>query len=192
MPREKNIGEKDDANQQVLQYGKDLAELYSAEKQKREELEIVNMRLSTIFESSPDGLVVLNKKFIIIQANQAFENLLRMSPKEFLFLNISDALSSNALRDAIRLLEIGEVAKELEISINNPSRTFRVKISPMDKGNQSEWLMLFSDSSGQKILEKQKNDFISIASHELRTPLAQILGFTQVLSKENIDQLDSQ
>ena len=63
-----NLPELELSRQQALKYGQDLARVYVAEKAKREELEIANQLLNTIFTSTPEGLVVLNDDLVIEQA----------------------------------------------------------------------------------------------------------------------------
>jgi signal transduction histidine kinase len=52
-----------------------------------------------------------------------------------------------------------------------------------DEGKVQLAVNIFSDITERKLVEKQKDEFISIASHELKTPLTGIKGFTQLLEK---------
>src|SRR5215813_9847892 len=82
---------------QALQYGKDLARIYLAEKAKRERLEIAYQALDAIFISTPDGLVVLNDLFVIQQTNPAFERLVNKVDEPLIGRPIAEVLITDAL-----------------------------------------------------------------------------------------------
>jgi hypothetical protein len=53
------------AYQQALKYGEDLRRIYQAEKARQLELEIALQTLNAVFNSTPNGLAVLDENFII-------------------------------------------------------------------------------------------------------------------------------
>ena len=65
----------------------------------------------------------------------------------------------------------------------------RVFIAPLvnevEKGNMQQIgaVILFEDITEQKVLERSKEEFLSIASHELRTPLTAIRGNSAMIKK---------
>jgi PAS domain S-box-containing protein len=80
----------------------------------------------------------------------------------------------------------GETINGQEITIVRPdgSRIFVLSsIAPLRSENNviTGAVIVFQDISAQKRLEKQRNDFLSIASHELRTPITAIQGFAEIL-----------
>src|SRR5256885_12050055 len=92
-----NLPELELNRQQALKYGQDLARIYVAEKAKREELEIANQLLNTIFTNTPEGLVVLNDELIIEQANEVFGKLVEMSTDALVGRPIDEVLFSEQL-----------------------------------------------------------------------------------------------
>jgi len=51
----------------------------------------------------------------------------------------------------------------------------------LENPNVEAVVINYRDITERKLLETQKNDFISIATHELKTPVTSIKGYTQVL-----------
>ena len=82
------------ATRQALQYGKDLARIYVAEKAKREKLEVAYQAMGAIFSSTPDGLIVLNDSLLIQQANTAFEKLVDAVPQSLVGMGLGTVLAA--------------------------------------------------------------------------------------------------
>src|SRR2546421_8192524 len=71
-----NIDSDSLAHKQSLQYGRDLARIFVAERAKREKLQVAYQVLNAIFAATPDAIVVLNETQAIQQGNQAFFDLM--------------------------------------------------------------------------------------------------------------------
>lgn len=74
-------------------------------------------------------------------------------------------------------------------AINCGTKILQVFIAPLtnevEKGNFQHIgaVILFEDITEQKMLERSKDEFLSIASHELRTPLTAIRGNSSMIKK---------
>ena len=80
-------------------------------------------------------------------------------------------------------------ALELEVRIKNvKTKLYRyhlLRMSPVFEGETvKNWVGTFTDIDDQKRIEKEKDEFLSIASHELKTPLTSIKAYTQLLSRK--------
>jgi len=80
-------------------------------------------------------------------------------------------------------------ALELEIRIKNiKTKLYRyhlLRMSPVFEGGiVKNWVGTFTDIDDQKRIEKEKDEFLSIASHELKTPLTSIKAYTQLLDRK--------
>lgn len=78
---------------------------------------------------------------------------------------------------------------ELEIRIKNiESGNFRyhlLRVTPVyDEDTIKNWVGTFTDIDDQKKVEKEKDEFPSIASHELKTPLTSIKAYVQLLERK--------
>src|SRR5579859_6959707 len=98
------------AYRQALQYGKDLAQVYVAERAQREKLEAAYQALNAVFASVPDAIVVLDETFIVRQANAAFEKLVN-ADEHILGQPLQNFLSSVDLMESLVHLNT-EVAEE--------------------------------------------------------------------------------
>ncbi|MCJ8154398.1 response regulator [Chryseobacterium sp. SSA4.19] len=79
-------------------------------------------------------------------------------------------------------------ALDLEIRIQNiESGDYRyhlLRVTPVYDGNTvKNWVGTFTDIDDQKKVEKEKDEFLSIASHELKTPLTSIKAYVQLLER---------
>src|SRR5215813_7617439 len=100
-PENLSAEEAELATRQALQYGKDLARIYVAEKAKREKLEVAYQALGAIFASTPDGLIVLNDSLVIQQANTAFEKLVDAAPQSLIGMSLGSVLDAPELIPAL-------------------------------------------------------------------------------------------
>lgn len=80
-------------------------------------------------------------------------------------------------------------ALELEARIKNIEtgdyRYHLLRISPVyEDRNVKNWVGTFTDIEDQKKVEKEKDEFLSIASHELKTPLTSIKAYMQLLDRK--------
>ncbi|MDR2238593.1 MAG: response regulator [Chryseobacterium sp.] len=80
-------------------------------------------------------------------------------------------------------------ALELEIRIKNIiSEDYRyhlLRVTPVyDDHRIKNWVGTFTDIDAQKKVEKEKDEFLSIASHELKTPLTSIKAYIQLLDRK--------
>lgn len=78
---------------------------------------------------------------------------------------------------------------ELEIRIKNivtgDYRYHLLRMSPVYSGTIiKNWVGTFTDIDDQKRIEKEKDEFLSIASHELKTPLTSIKAYMQLLERK--------
>src|SRR5258706_5400001 len=171
------------AQKQALQYGKDLARIFVAERAKREKLQVAYQALNAIFASTTDAIVVLNEAQTIQQANQAFSNLIGHELSHFLGQPLSEFLACQPLQDLMRQSwQPGVTSQQMELQVNKPvRRSVRANVARLQAGQLGGWAITLQDQSALKRLDYQKAEFINIAAHELRTPLSAILAYADVL-----------
>src|SRR5689334_4063817 len=175
---------------QALQYGKDLARIYLAEKAKREKLEIAYQALNAVFASAPDGLVVLDDSLAIQQTNPAFERL--VNKNSLLGVPVAEVLITEELIPTLQYLATSEPQPlQIELVQTQPvRRSLLANIARLQAEQFRGWVITLHDMSRRKQIEYQKAEFINIAAHELRTPLASVLGYSEVLQSSLGEQLN--
>ena len=174
--------------QQVLAYGKDLAKIYAKEKAKRKELEIANDKLQVIFESIPDGLLIIDANYIVQSANQALYKLLNVKSASISGKKLNDIADFQGLGVALMEMEHGKsvTGSHHIILSGNTKHDLIASISRIGRNEEKNagWVILFRDITHQKRIENMKDEFISIISHEIRTPMTIISSYLSLLREE--------
>ncbi len=144
------------AYQQAVEYGRDLARVYVAERSRREELEEAHRILSAVFASTPDGLALLDKDFVILQANPAFCRTIGSSPEKVIGSAIADTPLAGHLLPVLRALTKGKTSpREVELALDAPDRRFFVaSIAPMTSPRVQGWVMALHDQTERRRAEE--------------------------------------
>lgn len=172
----------------------------------RNDLEKERQRYLELFDFAPDGYLITNTEGLILEANHAAANLLKIS-KKFLqgkpLVNYIPQEERPTFRR--QLLQLRQVERRHEWELGLQTRhgdRFCCIISATtvydEYSNPLGWRWLLRDITARKQAEEQmraiqlqniqlqeaariKSQFMSVVSHELRTPMNSILGFSQVL-----------
>jgi len=144
-----------------------------------------NKLYTRLFQSIQEGVIVVNKN----------REVLRINPTGLKLLNVENDknLEGRPLIEAIwnytldemteRSIATGDVlSKEVTFDYLD-SRIMDTLVSPMfnEKGEIRGAIIVFTDVTEKKRLEKVRQDFISNISHELKTPLTSIKAMVEVL-----------
>ncbi len=154
-------------------------------------------RLNAVFELSPDGFVVLDKRGEVSIVNPAFERMTGMMAGDLVGqslhafeegLMMRCAVSDIAERsvaaaiDGQPLSNDGGQAQRRLLHLHAPqSRTLLQRVR--HGGQDNETVMYFRDVTHELEVDRMKSEFLAMAAHELRTPMVSIFGFTELLLK---------
>ena len=155
-----------------------------------EELKYQKSLLLAQRELSPEGILVVSPEGKMVSYNKRFVQMWKFSKK--LMANGED---QHALIDATKHLVNPEkfIRRVQELYENHQAdfeelqfkdgRIFDRYGAPVtgDDGRDYGYVWFFQDVTKRKQLERQKDDFISIASHELKTPVTSIKSYAQLL-----------
>lgn len=154
------------------------------------------VRVIKFLETIPEGVLVVGANGIPFYANSELKRLLGV---EMLTAPISDlAKLSKAYflgtdtpypseKVPISQALLGHSAKARDIEIKNGIKNIPLEVSGAPIFNSSGEVVFaiatFKDITEEKIMERSKDEFFSIASHELRTPLTAIRGNTALIKQ---------
>ena len=155
---------------------------------KAEALQAQTISDTAVLDTLPDPILMIDKKGVILGANDAAYRLLGANIKES---PIDEIFTSNNFINAVSKVLNEESSAENIIFYVQPKSDSKngvpqklyahVKRLPwISKGKTVAVISIYDLSKTLKI-EKMQSDFVANASHELRTPLSVISGFIETL-----------
>ncbi|WP_153795951.1 PAS domain-containing sensor histidine kinase [Foetidibacter luteolus] len=147
--------------------------------------------LETIIQTIRESLLVLDSNMVVLSANNFFYNTFKVAANETIGKKIYEL--GNGQWNIPALVELLEKV----LPYNNPFEGFLVEhdfphIGPkimmlnarliVNEGSYKNRILLaLEDITDRVIIERRKDDFLSIASHELKTPLTTVKGYVQLM-----------
>ncbi len=160
------------------------AKTISEERMARSRAELAKRKLAHILESMNDAFLSIDHQGTITYLNKQAEEILKKSRSQLLQKNLWTEYSQ------FQQLPIFKHIKEVQRS-GNPGKIeqfseltnkwYEVSAYPSMDGVS----LYFNDITDRKMIEKQKDEFLSIASHELKTPVTTIKAYSQILESKN-------
>lgn len=153
-------------------------------------------QLDAVFDAVLFGLVVIGLDGSLLKLNAAGRRVLDVTQTRAPSLRYYDDMDPRLLNGSLVPREIfplsgptpGVFSGNLDFSIRTRSGVRRelgltgVPVHGVG-GHVQAMLYVFRDVSERRHLERQKNEFLSIASHELKTPLTSLKGYAQSLAR---------
>jgi len=193
---------------ELLEFASDQIALAIDRRRHQDRLRTNQERQRRVFESSPDPMIVVDSKAMILDFNSAFVEALGVDPKlvygEKIFRFIHPEHWKSSIKDFSQTWEKGYL-KNLEYQVVRPDgQTFDAEVSSgaiyASDGKPESMVLIIKDISERKeaerkILEakfkaeesdKLKTAFLSNMSHEIRTPMNAIVGFSDLLLDEQL------
>lgn len=132
-----------------------------------------------IIENLTDGVILLNKKKQIEIVNSSAVELFSLDKRTAVGMCFLDLVNRDSTHQFRGILidedkkRIKSVYREEAMGINELH--FEIT-SVLLKDNEEErgFLIIFHDVTKEKLIEKMKTEFVSVAAHQLRTPLSAI------------------
>lgn len=147
--------------------------LEDTEEAKNQAIEERNKTLAIINNFS-DGLLVLDNENTVELISPSVEILLKQDEDNILGKSVFKLSSKELnLRPLIDVLKKKKEIYRKEIEIDG-NLLLEVSSSSFDFGEKKGTLVIIHDVSRDRLVEKMKTEFVSIAAHQLRTPLSAI------------------
>lgn len=147
-------------------------------------------RLESIIQQLPVGVLITDSHGKLIQSNKQIDKILGVTiPIGFNFNTYKSFLiDMNLNKSQISLLnqiKTGKTTLNKILSYERSDGTkLLLRISTTQIYNQAKKLIaaasIINDITQQKALERQKDDFLSMASHELKTPITSLKMFVEL------------
>lgn len=141
-------------------------------------------KLNTVLENVSQGIVAIDENKKIVFANKRlstiFNSTENLTGKDFIYLIDDLPLCEKIAR------HLGEnYASEYTYK----GKELSVVIRKVENNSDSVYsIVIITDVTSEKAMQKQKSDFFANASHELKTPVAVMQGLSEILlTKETLD-----
>ena len=166
-------------------------------------------RLKAFLESGPDAVIIINENQEILEWNSKAETIFGFTREEIKGKSLTETIIPPQYRQAHlkgmeRFLSSGSgpiLNKTVEVTaLHKNGREFYINLSISNVKIDDRWIFIafLSDISERKkteeqlikkeaelmqskLMEEEKDKFISIASHELKTPITTIKAYTQLI-----------
>ncbi|WP_233602984.1 PAS domain-containing sensor histidine kinase [Pedobacter sp. KBW06] len=149
--------------------------------------------LSSIVETIRESLLVMDKDYTVLSANNHFLNTFKVSINDTKGKLLYDLGNGQWNIPELRLM------MEEILPTNNPVLDYEVEHEFPHIGRKlmllnahrvelegqfkDRILLAIEDITERKAVEQRKDDFLSIASHELKTPLTTVVGYVQMMQR---------
>ena len=178
---------RDKKNALILLAIKDITEHRFSEQRLTESAE----KFRLLIENAFDIIAILSKEGVIVYESESLSKILGYSPYERVGKSIfTDPIvhpeDSESKRAAFKkALDDPEEAVRTEFRLKHKNGSYRdieaVYLNLVSNPRIEGVVATYHDITDRKKMEKQKEEFISIASHELKTPVTSLKAYAQIL-----------
>lgn len=139
---------------------------------------------ATVFERLPDGLVIVDDRLHVVEANERFSRMIGVPVP-----------AGRALYDLLRLRSLFELFEKTVRSREVTQLTARladdvvweVFVLPLPAGSRAAAVGVLRDVTRLERTEAMRRTFVADVSHELRTPIASIGAAAETLSEGGVE-----
>ncbi len=177
----------DDSIEGVSVIGRDITHKKRIESDHRKLI----AELNDLIEIAPIGIAFIDSHQVCTKINKTLSDMLGKNVSEQRNQPIVDLFPSKCAKDISRHISAILKKRTIHQFELQPSDAhwwtvicYPIQLSEIRSGVG----MIVQDNTDQKLIEKRKDDFLSMTSHELKTPLTTIKAFTQILNQGALDK----
>lgn len=149
-------------------------------------------KTSTVISSLTDGLLVFDASNKLILVNPQAEIFLKIKGEDMMNKSFSELSSfSPSLKHLVEILgpkTIRKISRQ-ELSFNSDLILEASSIPLAVKEGETGNLVILHDVTREKLVERMKTEFVSIAAHQLRTPLSAIKWTLRMLLDKELGEI---
>jgi two-component system phosphate regulon sensor histidine kinase PhoR len=141
-----------------------------------------------VFETLPDGLVVVDAKLRVLESNECFAAMAGVAAPSG--LGVYEVLREKLLYDCFETtVRTGQVS---ERTVRLPDdRIWQITVAPLPEGHRAAAVGVLRDVSRLEKTESMRRTFVGDVSHELRTPIASIAVAAETLAEGSPDKAET-
>lgn len=142
--------------------------------------------LRAILDNAAEGMVVLGPSGRILLLNTAARRIFE-APPDATGRSFVEIVRSAEMQRFLESLKADSGRRQIDLQIGGEeARTVRLAGCRVLDAKGEDWrtILLATDVSDLRRLERMRVDFVANASHELKTPLASILGYAETLRED--------
>jgi len=143
-----------------------------------------NSESDAILSSMIEGVIAIDSNGRIVRINRAAAALLNADVKQARCRLIEEIISNaDIMRFAQQALDAPSPTETEVVMMDNENRRLKLHAAPMKNAadEKNGAVIVLSDITRIKQLEKMRRDFVANVSHELKTPITSIKGFVETL-----------
>ena len=143
---------------------------------------------ATVFERLPDGLVIVDERLHVLEANERFSRMIGVPAPAGRALY--DLLRLRSLFDlfekTVRIREVSQLTARLADDV-----IWEVLVLPLPAGSRAAAVGVLRDVTRLERTEAMRRTFVADVSHELRTPIASIGAAAETLAEGDVAKAEA-
>jgi len=156
------------------------------------ELELLerSKQLQSVFDLSPDSLILTDSTSKIVLVNPALCHMTGLQAEDWLVKEEAFIWETLEKLSSDTVANLPPAAASFKLELERPrKRVLQCQILKINNGASTEFKLIYlRDVTRDEEVKQMKNQFITTAAHELRTPLTTILGYTNLFKKEMVTE----
>jgi two-component system phosphate regulon sensor histidine kinase PhoR len=147
-----------------------------------------------LFAGLADGLLVVGEDEVVTDLNRVAGTMLGTTPEQARGRHVLEAVRNPRLRQFIQqCLDAAAVVESDLVLYDTEERCLQLRGAAIPPAGSAprRAVILLSDVTRLRALERVRRDFVANASHELKTPMTSIRGYAETLEQMNLSDPDA-